>query len=105
MPDTPLERDFAGPYDLSVEPRLARVETDMRDLRQDVKELLAMVGQIQATLPHLATHAQVAELRTELRAGLADKPGKVYLWAVLGVLVATIVASYGAGLAALTILR
>ncbi len=105
MPDTPLERGFGGPYDPSVEPRLARVETDMRDLRQDMKELLAMVGQIQATLPHLATKAQVAGLRAELRDELAGKPSKLYMWGVLGVLVAAIMASYGAGLAALTLLR
>ena len=105
MPDTPLERRFGGPYDPSLEPRVARVEADMRDLRQDVKALLAMVGQIQAVLPHLATQAQIGDLRTELRDELAGKPGKLYLWAVLGVLVATIVASYGAGLASLTMLR
>ena len=105
MPDTPLERGFGGPYDPSVEPRLARVEADMRDLRQDMKELLAMVGQIQATLPHLATKAQVAELRAELRDEFAGKPSKLYMWGVLGVLVAAIMALYGAGLAALTLLR
>ena len=105
MRETPLERRFGGPYDPSLEPRVARVEADMRDLRQDVKALLAMVGQIQAVLPHLATQAQVAGLETKLSGQLADKPGKPYLWAVLGVLVATIVASYGAGLAALTMLR
>ena len=50
-----------------------------------------------ATLPHLATRAELAGLRGELRAELGDKPGKVYMWGILAVLVA----AYAAGLAGL----
>jgi hypothetical protein len=41
----------------------------------------------------------------ELRACMAEIPSKAYLLAVLGVLVAAMVASYGAGLAAIALLR
>ena len=50
-----------------------------------------------ATLPHLATKAELAELRAEL----ADKPSKTYMWGVL----ATLITAYAAGLAALAIVR
>lgn len=46
-----------------------------------------------STLPHLATKADIAELR----AGLAEKPGKTYMWGVL--------AAYACGLAALAVLQ
>jgi hypothetical protein len=39
-----------------------------------------------ATLPHLATKAEVADLRTDMVAGFADKPGKAYMWGILAVL-------------------
>ncbi|MEO9188718.1 MAG: hypothetical protein ABI224_01765 [Acetobacteraceae bacterium] len=58
-----------------------------------------------ATIPHLATKAQVAELGAELRAELAEKPSKAYLWLVLGVLVTAILGSFGAGLAAVSVLH
>lgn len=61
-----------------------------------------------ATLPHLATKADVAELRSEaiqmkaeLVGQLAEKPSKTYIWGVLAVLLAT----YACGLAALAVLR
>jgi len=101
MPDTPLEYGFAGPYDPSLQTRVTRVEADVGELRQDMKALLAAVTRIETVLPHLATQAQIGELRAEL----AGKPGKLYLWGVLGVLVGAIVASYGAGLAALVALH
>jgi len=105
MPDTPLEYGFGGPYDPAIGPRVTRVEADVGELRQDMKALLAAVTRIEAVLPHLATQPQIGDLRTELRDELAGKPGKLYLWGVLGVLVGAIVTSYGAGLAALTVLH
>ena len=66
---------------------------------------VGLTARIDGTLPHLATKAELTELRAELRADLADKPGKTYLRAVIGVLVAVIVASYGAGLAAIALLH
>ena len=74
-----------------LEERMGRVEISLAE----IKALLA------ATLPHLATKAEVAELRTEMVAGFADKPGKTYMWGILAVLLT----AYACGLAALAILK
>ncbi len=59
-----------------------------------------------ATLPHLATKAEIAVLpHLATRAQVAELPTKPYLWAVLGVLVASILGAFGAGLAAISILH
>ena len=70
---------------------LARVETTLAE----IKAMLA------ATLPDLATRAELAELRGELRAELGDKPGKLYMWGTPSVLVA----ACAAGLAGLAVLK
>jgi hypothetical protein len=128
MPDTPVEPTGSSPYDPRLEPRVSRLESEMREMKSVLGQIVPMLARIDATLsgtlPHLATKAELSELLaridtlsgalphlatraelSELRADLADKPGKTYLWAVIGVLVAAIVASYGAGLAAIALLR
>lgn len=74
-----------------VQSGLSRVETALTEIK-------AILG---ATMPHLATHAEIAGLRGDLRAGLSDKPGKISMWGVLAVLVA----AYAAGLAGLAVLK
>jgi hypothetical protein len=105
MPDTPVEPTGGSPYDPRLEPRVSRLETEMREMKSVLGQVVSMLTRIDATLsgtlPHLATRAELSELRADL----ADKPGKTYLWAVIGVLVAAIVASYGAGLAAIALLH
>jgi hypothetical protein len=77
----------------------------MRDMRATMGRLEISVAEIkamlEATLPHLATKAELAELRMEVRTGLADKPSKTYMWGVL----AALITAYAAGLAALAIVR
>jgi len=96
MPDTPIDRP-----ERDLEPRVARLEEDMRDVKATLARLEPMIVRIDAaltaTLPHLATKAELADLRSEL----AEKPGKAYLWGVLAVLIA----AYAAGLAGLAVLR
>jgi hypothetical protein len=75
----------------SLDARTARLETS-------VAEIKAMLT---ATLPHLATKAEVAGLRTDMVAGFADKPGKTYMWGILAVLLT----AYACGLAGLAILK
>jgi hypothetical protein len=75
----------------SLDARTARIE-------MAVTRIEAMLT---ATLPHLATKAEVAELRTEMVAGFADKPGKTYMWGILAVLLT----AYACGLAGLAILK
>ena len=70
---------------------LARVETTLAEIK----------AMLTATLPHLATRAELADLRGTLRAELGEKPGKLHMWGILAVLVA----AYAAGLAGLAVLK
>jgi hypothetical protein len=81
--------------------RVTRLENNVREVKATLAQMLPMIVRIDATLPHLATKAELTELRSELGPELADKPGKAYLWAVLAVLLA----AYAAGLAAIALIR
>lgn len=127
MPDTPVDRPEPPPYDPNHEVRISRLEGEMSEVKATLGQMLPMLVRIDsmlaATLPHLATKAEVADLRTEMRsefadvraeiavmrtdvthlatkAELAEKPGKTYLWGVL----AALIAAYGAGMAGLAVL-
>jgi len=116
MPDTPVEPRPDDPYHPALEFRVSRLESDVHDKWATMLRLEVIVTEIKATLdatlPHLATKAEVlglrgamkselAELRSELRTGLADKPSKTYMWGVL----TAMLAAYACGLAALAILK
>jgi hypothetical protein len=114
---------FAGDgddgYDPRMEERISRVEENISDMKWSVgrleettKELrdttsrldVAIVrveAKLDATLPHLATKAEVAELRADMVAGFADKPSKTYMWGILAVLLT----AYAGGLAGLAVLK
>ena len=76
MPDIPVAGGGGSPYNPDMEARLSRLEEDMRDVKATNTRLEAAVIRIEAmltaTLPHLATKAE-----------LADKPGKTYMWGIL----------------------
>ena len=126
MPDTSLAEPTGGPYDPRVEARVSRLDEGMRDVQSAIGRLEATTGKLDdrmgrleerigrvelavvrieallaATLPHLATKAEVADLRTDMVAGFADKPGKTYMWGILAVLLT----AYACGLAGLAILK
>jgi hypothetical protein len=93
------------------EDRLVRLEEDVREIKTTLAGLVPMIARIDerlnATLPHLATKAELAiglsDLRTEIAAvkvELADKPGKMWLTTAIGVLLV----AYAAGLAGLAAL-
>ena len=77
--------------------RVETLENDMREVKATLGRLEPMIiridEQLRSTLPHLATKAEVADLRTEVRAGLADKPSKTYMWGVVGVMTAAVFAA------------
>jgi hypothetical protein len=60
-------------------------------------KLGAMDARLDATLPHLATKAGLAQIEVKL----ADKPGKTYMWGIL----AALLTAYACGLAALAVLK
>jgi hypothetical protein len=84
-----------------MEARLTRVEDEIREMKAILGQMLPMTVRIDATLPHLATKADLAQLRSDLSSEIADKPGKLYLWGVL----AALLAAYAAGLAAIALIR
>jgi hypothetical protein len=79
------------------EARIDRLEEDMHEIRAVLGRLEPMINRIDAQLPHLATKAELTTGLAELRAELADKPGKVFLATAIGVLLV----AYAAGLAGL----
>jgi hypothetical protein len=95
-----------------VDERVSRVEENIRNMKSSVARLedttnrleiaiVRMEAKLDATLPHLATKAEVAELRADMVAGFADKPGKTYMWGILAVLLT----AYACGLASLAVLK
>jgi glycerol kinase len=101
MPDTPVAGPHHPHYDPFMEARVSRLEEEMREEKAARARLEAAVLEIKTilttVLPHLATKADIAELRVEL----AEKPSKTYMWGVLAVLLT----AYACGLAALAILK
>ena len=58
------------------EDRLGRLETDVAEIKTTLARLEPMIVRIDATLPYLATKAE-----------LADKPSRGYLWGVMAAMV------------------
>ena len=94
MPDIPLAGPTGGSYDPNMEARIARLEEDIREVKATTSRLEMAIVRVEtmltATLPHLATKAE-----------LAEKPSKTYMWGILAVLLT----AYACGLAALAILK
>ena len=129
MPDTPVEPKPDAPYP-GLEIRVSRLEGEVHEMKGTMSRLELLVTEIKATLdatlPHLATKAELAvmrdeaanmrvewkgelarlrtdmaDMRADLQTGLADKPSKTYMWGVLTALLT----AYACGLAALAILK
>jgi hypothetical protein len=109
MGDIYLETRISEPYLPPMEDRITRLEGDVRDVKSLLSRLEPMIVRIDATMtstfPHLATRAEVSKdissLRIEMNQKLSELPTKTYMWGILGVLIA----AYGAGLAALAVIK
>jgi hypothetical protein len=70
MPDTPIAATDPTPSDPRLEARVTRLETDVGDMKSVLGQLVPMLVRIEtmlsSTLPHLATKAELADLRTEM---------------------------------------
>jgi hypothetical protein len=68
--DEPVEPGSGGRYGPDTEPRLSRVEHDVRDLKDTQADLKSIVTRIEAkldaVLPHLATKADLAATQSDL---------------------------------------
>ena len=118
MPDTPVEPRADAPYP-ALETRVSRLESDVHEIKGTMGRLELLVTEIkatlEATLPHLATKAELSDMRAEwksdlaqlrtevadVKTDLAEKPSKTYMWGVLTALLT----AYACGLAALAILK
>jgi phage shock protein A len=73
MPETPIEQSPRGPYRPSMERRVSRLEQYVREVRATcgrletmVADVRSAVARIEATLPQLATKAEMAEIAKAL---------------------------------------
>jgi hypothetical protein len=80
--------------------RLDHLERDVGEIRQTLARLAPMIERLDATLPHLATKAELTAGLARLELELEKKPGKLYLATAVGVLLV----AYAAGLAGLAAL-
>jgi hypothetical protein len=80
--------------------RLDHLERDVGEIKTLLARLEPMIIRIDATLPHLATKAELTGEVGKLSIALADKPGKTYLATAIGILIA----AYALGLAGLAAL-
>jgi hypothetical protein len=78
-----------------LEPVIVRIDERMQHVAD-----AAAVARIEAQIPYLATKAELTANIAALRVELADKPGKMWLTAAIGLLLA----AYAAGLAGLAAL-
>jgi len=66
MPDTPVAPASGEPYDPSIAIRVSRLEMEMREERAARSQVEAAIIRIEAILPHLATRADIADLRADV---------------------------------------
>jgi hypothetical protein len=74
MPDTPLG---ATPPDPNLEFRVSRLEQDMGDVRTMLGQMLPMIARIDATMPHLATKAELHAAFGTLDGRIGTLDGKI----------------------------
>lgn len=76
MPDIPIADEGDDGYAHPMEERVSKVEADIRDIKSsifDMREIIIrMDAKLDATLPHLATKAEFADLRTEMATGFSN---------------------------------
>jgi erythromycin esterase-like protein len=76
MPDIPIADEGDDGYAHPMEERVSKVEADIRDIKSsmfDMREIIIrMDAKLDATLPHLATKAEIADLRTEMATGFSS---------------------------------
>jgi hypothetical protein len=72
--------------------RLDRLEQDVGEIKTTLGRLEPLIIRIDerlnSTLPHLATKAELADLRTDVHTMLARMPTHAYLWGVMAAIFA-----------------
>lgn len=89
-----LDGGGGGPHPPDMEQRVAKLESEVGEIKGLLADkIMPMLIRIDERTTHMASKSDTEALRAEL----GDKPGKTYMWAVLGVLVATILAAVAVG--------
>jgi hypothetical protein len=107
-----LDGGDGGPHDPMMEARVARLEEDLSEVKGLLhNQILPLLHRIDERLNHTASKADLSNMATELRAELtevrietstrlmgiqtelAERPTRSYLWMVVGVMVATVLAA------------
>lgn len=94
-----IEGGGGGPHDPGVEPRIARLEAAVNHIQEDVRDIKAVLAQLvpvvnrmdgflQATLPSLATRADVEREAASLRLEIERRPTWARIVASVAVLAA-----------------
>ncbi len=79
------------PNDLGA--RVDQLEREVADIAAMLARIEPMIARIDATVPGVATKAEIERLRAQVAAQFAEKPSKAYLWLLLLLLlIATIAA-------------
>lgn len=97
-----------GPHDPNMEARVLRLEEDVRDVKVALGRLEPLIVGIHAQIPHLATQAELKEmrggleskigvLRGDMMSALAGKPGIGAMWTMGIALFALVVAAMAVG--------
>ena len=69
-----------------IAPRVDQLEREVAGIAAMLARVEPMIVRMDATVPGLATKAEMERLRTQVSAQLAEKPSKTYLWALLAAL-------------------
>jgi hypothetical protein len=107
FPTSTLDRTGGGGDDGGMDDVIRRVgalEDDMREVKGILTRMEPRLAEIHtymtATMPHLATKAESENLRSDLKGvigtlgiAIGERPTKAYLWMVVGVLTATVLAA------------
>ena len=107
-----LDGGDGGPHDPNMEARVARLEADMSEVKNLLHgQVVPLLHRIDERLNHTASKVDLsnvaADLRSEtndlriemstrlmgIQAELAERPTRSYLWMVVGVMVATVLAA------------
>lgn len=109
-PDMEKRLTFLETNMSEVKSRLGQMELKLGDMHADMKASLGrlepILTRIDATIPSLGTKAEVSHLRadltrdiSDLKVALTERPSKTYMWMIVAVLTATILAATAAGAA------
>ncbi|KJS40386.1 MAG: hypothetical protein VR70_06000 [Rhodospirillaceae bacterium BRH_c57] len=74
--------------------RVGNLERDMHSVMEMLGGMRLSLERIEATLPHLTTKAEV----NDVKASIEKRPARTEMWALIGILVAGILAAITIGI-------